>query len=70
MTLINSGSITFPHHKELRMGTVGLLELKPGWMKTEIMLLGETQGSPNPCEAMSIEIEMNGAGPQIISQTP
>jgi hypothetical protein len=70
VTLINSGSITFPHHKELRMGTVGLLELKPGWMKTEIMLLGETHGSPNPCEAMSIEIEMNGAGPQIISQTP
>ena len=25
VTMINSGSITFPHHKELRLGTVGLL---------------------------------------------
>ena len=39
-------------------------------MKADILLLGETPGSPNPCQAMSIEVEMNGARPQVIAQSP
>ena len=54
--LINSGSITFPRHKELRLGTVGTLELHPGKAKVEIFPLGETPGSPNPGVNLSIEI--------------
>ena len=30
IVVLNSGSPTFPHHKDLRLGTVGLLELAPG----------------------------------------
>ena len=29
IVLVNSGSVTFPHHKEVRLGTVGLLTIKP-----------------------------------------
>ena len=54
--LINSGSITFPRHKELRLGTVGTLELHPGKAKVEIFPLGDTPGSPNPGVNLSIEI--------------
>ncbi|HIC48550.1 MAG TPA: metallophosphoesterase, partial [Dehalococcoidia bacterium] len=45
--LINSGSITFPQHKEVRLGTVGILEIESGKLKVDIFPLGETPGSPN-----------------------
>lgn len=70
VTLVNSGSITFPHHKELRMGSVGLLELKPRWLKVEIFPLGDTPGSPNPCQTLSIEVKKNDSGPCLVTQTP
>ena len=57
--LINSGSITFPQHKEVRLGTVGILELEPGIARAEIFPLGETEGSPNPGETLCLEI-ING----------
>ena len=55
--LINSGSITFPQHKEVRLGTVGILELEPGIARAEIFPLGETKGSPNPGETLCLEIK-------------
>ena len=55
--LINSGSITFPQHKEVRLGTVGILELEPGIARAEIYPLGETEGSPNPGETLCLEIK-------------
>jgi predicted phosphodiesterase len=69
--LINSGSITFPQHKEVRLGTVGILELKPGIVKAEVFPLGETEGSPNPGERLCLELK-NGVitfsdGPVILS---
>ena len=63
VVLLNSGSITFPRHKELRLGTVGLLELKPGSLHAEIICIGETNGRPNPGQAMSLDITRNGAVP-------
>tara|TARA_Y100001960_G_scaffold32203_1_gene28491 strand:- start:1222 stop:1824 length:603 start_codon:yes stop_codon:yes gene_type:complete len=57
--LINSGSITFPQHKEVRLGTVGILELEPGIARAEIFPLGETEGSPNPGETLCLEV-ING----------
>ena len=54
--LINSGSPNLPHHKETRLGTVGLLELAPGRVRAEIVALGDTEGAPNPGTARHIEI--------------
>mgnify|MGYP001227212629 FL=1 len=56
VVLVNSGSITFPQHKELRLGTVGLLDLAPDTLKAEIFPLGETPGSPNPGTKLYLEI--------------
>lgn len=55
--LLNSGSITFPQHKDLRLGTVGLLELSPGRLHAEIIPLGHTPGKPNPGQAMVLDLE-------------
>ena len=54
--ILNSGSITFPQHKELRLGTVVLLELEPGKLHAEIVVLGHTPGRPNPGTAMALDI--------------
>ena len=70
VSMINSGSITFPDHKELRLGTAGLLELKPGWLSAEIIPLGETIGRPNPDQPFSLEVQLNGSEPQVTMQTP
>lgn len=56
VVLMNSGSITFPKHKELRLGGVGLLELMPSSLHAEIIPIGETPGRPNPCEALNLDL--------------
>lgn len=56
VVVLNSGSPTFPHHKDLRFGTVGLLELAPDTLHAEIVLLGHTLGKPNPGTAMTLDI--------------
>jgi len=45
---MNPGSPTLPHHKEVRLGTVGLLEVSANMVRAEIVVLGQTHGSPNP----------------------
>ncbi len=62
VTLVNSGSITFPHHKELRLGTVGLLELTPHTLSAKVFPLGHTPGRPNPGREISLEIQRSGDG--------
>ena len=62
VTLINSGSITFPHHKELRLGTVGLLELSKHHLTARVFPLGHTQGRPNPGKTLSLDLHRNGDG--------
>ncbi len=57
VVLINPGSPSLPHQKEMRLGTVGLLEIKPGRVHAEIVTLGETPGSPNPGTPRHIEVE-------------
>jgi uncharacterized protein len=57
VVLLNSGSPTLPHHKELRLGTVGLLELAPNRLHAEIVVLGQTPGRPNPGRAMTLDIQ-------------
>ena len=55
--LINPGSPNLPHHKETRLGTAALLELAPGRLRAEIVLLGETNGARNPGTGQHVEIE-------------
>mgnify|MGYP003311190117 FL=1 len=57
VVLINSGSITFPQHKEVRLGTVGILEIESQKLKVDIFTLGETPGSPNPGSRLYLEVE-------------
>ncbi len=57
VVILNSGSPTFPHHKDLRLGTVGLLELAPNSLRAEIVLLGETPEKPNPGTAITLHIQ-------------
>jgi len=61
--LLNSGSITYPRNKDLRLGTVGLLELAQDRLRAEIVVLGHTSGRPNPGEAMSMEIQRGVPAP-------
>ncbi len=56
VVLLNSGSITFPRNKDLRLGTVGLLEVTPGRLRAEVLLLGHTTGRPNPGRPMALEL--------------
>jgi uncharacterized protein len=53
---INSGSPTFPHHLEVRLGSVALLEVEPGRIRAEIVKLGETPGSRNPIRPSHLEV--------------
>jgi hypothetical protein len=57
VVLLNSGSPTFPHHKDIRLGTVGLLEVAPNRLHAEIVVLGQTPGRPNPGRAMTLDIQ-------------
>lgn len=57
VVVLNSGSPTFPHHKDLRLGTVGLLELAPRKLHAEIVLLGQTPGRLNPGRAMTLDMQ-------------
>jgi putative phosphoesterase len=66
VVLLNSGSPTFPQHKDLRLGTVGLLELAPNRLRAEIILLGQTTGRPNPGQPHSLRIQDG----QVIAATP
>ena len=55
--LLDSGSPVFPHHKSTRLGSAALIELSPGRMHAEIVVLGQTPGLPNPCTPAHITIE-------------
>jgi uncharacterized protein len=66
VVLLNSGSPTFPQHKDLRLGTVGLLQLAPNHLHAEIILLGQTPGRPNPGQPHRLEMQDG----QVVSETP
>src|SRR4029453_17090479 len=66
VVLLNSGSPTFPQHKDLRLGTVGLLELAPNRLRAEIILLVPTPGRPNPAQPHGLRLQ----GGQVVSDPP
>ncbi|MDZ7728747.1 MAG: hypothetical protein U5Q44_11430 [Dehalococcoidia bacterium] len=53
---INSGSATLPHHLEMRLGSVAVLDIAPGHVRAEIIRLGETPGKRNPVTPSHIEL--------------
>ena len=57
VVVINSGSPTLPHHKEMRLGTVGFLDLQPGRLHAEIVALGSSAERPNPGRPRHLLIE-------------
>jgi putative phosphoesterase len=56
VVLMNSGSPNIPHHKETRLGTVGLLEITRDHVRAEVILLGQTEGAPNPGTPRHLEL--------------
>lgn len=58
VVLMNSGSPILPHHKETRLGTVGLLELQRGWLHAEIIVLGHSEGAANPGSHHRLQMEL------------
>ena len=58
--LVNPGSATLPHHKEFRLGTVGLLEIERHSLTAEIRLLGQTAGAPNPGTPQRVVLNRDG----------
>ena len=54
--IMNSGSITFPRHKDLRLGTVGLLDITNTTIQANIICLGETKGKPNPGTELAVTV--------------
>ena len=55
--LLDPASPSFPHHRTTRLGAIALLEVEPDLLRAEIVLIGETEGAPNPCTAASVAIE-------------
>ena len=53
---VNPGSPTLPHHKEYRLGTAAILDIERDRIRAEILLLGQTEGSPNPGTASTLEV--------------
>lgn len=66
VVIVNSGSPNLPHHKETRLGTAGLLELERGRLRASIVLLGQTEGAPNPGAPARLEIEDG----RLVSRSP
>lgn len=56
MLLVNSGSPILPHHKETRLGTLGLLDLTPETVRAEIVVLGHTPDRPNPARPHVLDL--------------
>jgi putative phosphoesterase len=62
VVVLNSGSPTYPQHKDLRLGTVGLIELAPNRLHAEIVVLGHTPGKPNPGNPMTLDLQDGQVG--------
>jgi putative phosphoesterase len=63
VVFLNPGSPTLPHHKEYRLGTVGLLELEPEVLRAHVLRLGDSPGAPNPGTTRQLCVERVGGRP-------
>ncbi len=63
---LNPGSPTLPHHKEYRLGTGAVLDITRDRIRAEVLLLGQTEGSPNPGTPSTLEIARDDSGIQVV----
>jgi len=54
--LVNSGSPILPHHLSTRLGTLGLLDISGARVHAEIVVLGDSEGLPNPCKPLVLDV--------------
>ncbi|MGB4863243.1 MAG: metallophosphoesterase family protein [Tepidiformaceae bacterium] len=54
--LVNSGSPILPHHLSTRLGTLGLLDISRARVHAEIVVLGDSEGLPNPCKPLVLDV--------------
>ena len=54
---INTGSATHPHLYNMRLGTIGFLELEPGYLEARVVKLGETGGMRNPGQELFLRVD-------------
>lgn len=64
---MNPGSPTLPHHKDFRLGSVGLLEIDASKAYGEIVKLGETDGSRNPCTPSTLCLTKDEQGIRVLA---
>ena len=57
VVLINPGSPNLPHHLTERLGTIGYLDLEPGYVRAELHVLGYSDGARNPGRAQHVVIQ-------------
>ncbi len=55
--LINPGSPILPHHLSTRLGSIGILDIARGRVEAEIVVLGHSEGRPNPVRAQRLIVE-------------
>ncbi len=65
--VMNPGSPTLPHHKQWRRGTVGLLQVTAQQLDSEILVLGQTEGSPNPGRPDKLSVRRRGSALEAVS---
>lgn len=58
--LLNSGSALLPHQRNMRLGSVALLEVTPDRVHAELLHLGETPDRPNPAHVGHIDFDRRG----------
>jgi len=59
---LNPGSPTLPHHKAFRLGTCALIEVEQAALHAEVLVLGETEGMPNPGTPSRLKLRRDGNG--------
>lgn len=64
--LINSGSPILPHHLSTRLGSIGILDISRKRVRAEIVTLGHSEGAPNPCHPLSLEVAFGEEGHRAI----
>jgi putative phosphoesterase len=54
--LVNPGSPILPHHLSTRLGSVAVLDITRNRIQAEIVVLGDSEGLPNPCRPIHLEV--------------
>ncbi|MEM7406842.1 MAG: metallophosphoesterase family protein [Pseudomonadota bacterium] len=66
VVVLNPGSPTLPHHKELRLGTAALIHVTPDRLQFEIVVLGQTPERPNPGTTSALTVTRRDGRTQAI----